>query len=387
MAKVLIIAADGTAIDHLDYSYMRMLEEGLDVTIAAPEKRDLKTTVHWGEPGEYLYTVERPGYTVPSHIAFDDVDPTQYDGLLIPGGRAPEYIRTNQRCLDIIRHFLDSGKPVSATCHGPLLLLAAGVTGKKMTCTDDTRADVEVYGNTYLPARGAWENEPDHIRDGNIVTARGWFHWHDWVREFLNMLEERGLHKRVRKSARVLILAGDHSSSGQAGYGYERMCEEGFDVALAAPRKGVMKTIIDQREEGWDMKPIAGLYDFETIGFELWATHVIDEIDPAQYDGLLLPGGRGPEYLRNIPANRNAVQHFIDSDKPIGAICQGVRYLLANGVKGRQLTGPDYIRTEIEQGNRFVAATSEPVIDGNILTVSGRPHYHVWVREFLKMLP
>lgn len=389
MTKILMIAADGTAIDHLDYAMFRMKEEGFDLTVAAPEKRPLKTTTHWGAPDKHLYYVERPGYTVTPDAAFRDIDPAAYDALLVPGGRAPEYLRNNAECMAIVRHFIDADKPIAATCHGPLILLGAGVKGRRMTCTDDTATDVTVFGNTFEFARGLWYNEPDNVTDGNIVTSRGWFHYHDWIREFIKMLRDRGLAEAKpapAKTKRILMIAGDHSSSGQVAYGLERMLEAGHEVVIAAPEKRMLETIIDQREEGWDMADVPGVYMYEYMCFEIPAGATLEEVDPAEFDGLLLPGGRGPEYLRNEAGTREIVRHFMDAGKPVGTICQAPRYLLAAGVTGMKLAGLEMIRTEIEQANTYVAAADQPVIDRNVVSVSGRPYYHVWTREFLRML-
>ncbi|MEU1934400.1 DJ-1/PfpI family protein [Streptomyces coeruleorubidus] len=391
MARVLIIASDGTAIDHLDYAYFRMLEEGFEVTIAAPRKGQVKSSVHWGGPDTYHYCIERPGYVLPAHASFDEIDPTEYDGLLLPGGRAPEFLRNDERCVSIVRHFIESEKPVASLCHGPLLLLAAGVTGRRMACADDIAVDVTTSKNTYVENKGEIPGQPDHVVDGNIVTARGWWHYHSWVREFLNLLQERGiklLSVPASSPSRVLILAGEHSSAGQLSYALERTLEAGHSAAVAAPEKTVLKTLIDPREEGWDpSEETPGPYTFESLGFLIPSDLAIDEVDPSEFDALLIPGGRATEYLRNIQGFRDTVRHFVERDKPIGAIAEGARLLLTAGVTGRKLTGMDMIRSEIAPDNTYVAAGDEAVRDGNIVTVSARPYYHVWMREFLPLLP
>jgi protease I len=380
MARILILARDGTVCDHLDYAYFRMLEEGFDVTIAGPEKRGLKTAVHQASAGEFIYTIERQGYITEAHAAFDEVDPPTFDGLLLPGGRGPEYLRNDKRCIDVVRHFVERDKPIGAICHGPLLLLEAGVTGRRLTCTDDTGIEVELAGNTYVEAQGVAAGQPDHILDGNIVTVRRRPFHHVWIRQFLALLEKQGI-ERPRKfefaKSRILIIAGDFTSGGQLLYAVDRMREEGFDVTVAAPVKKRLDTVIDMREEGRE-------YDFERLGFWMPADATLDEIDPSTFDGLVLPGWRATEYLRNMEGCRNAIRHFIETNKPIGAICQAPRLLIAAGVKGRRMTG--LIKSEISRGNTYVAAGAEPVRDGNIVTVSRRPYYHAWMGSFLSLL-
>jgi protease I len=180
--------------------------------------------------------------------------------------------------------------------------------------------------------------------------------------------------------ARILIVTGDFSSSGQLQYSVYRMLEEGFVVTLAAPGRKGLYTVIDQREEGWD-------YDLEKRGYTLWPEASFNEVDPPLYDGLILPGWRAAEALRNIERCIVIVRHFIENNKPIAAMCQGPRILIAAGVKGRRMTGLPMIKPDIvASGNTWVDAGGEPVLDGNIVTVSGRPYYHVWMRAFLSLL-
>jgi len=80
------------------------------------------------------------------------------------------------------------------------------------------------------------------------------------------------------------------------------------------------------------------------------------------------------------------VRYFVENDKPIGAICQGPRLLIAAGVKGRKMTGQEVIKIDIARANKYVDAGGDPVVDGNIVTVSGRPYYSVWTRAFMDLL-
>ena len=179
---------------------------------------------------------------------------------------------------------------------------------------------------------------------------------------------------------RILIVTGDFSSSGQLQYSVYRMLEAGFVVTLAAPTRKGLYTVIDQREEGWD-------YDLEKRGYTLWPDASFNEVDPPLYDGLIVPGWRAAEALRNLNRCIVIVRHFVENNKPIASICQGARILIAAGVKGRRMTGLPMIKPDIvASGNTWVDAGGEAVVDGNIVTVSGRPYYHVWMRSFLSML-
>ncbi len=117
--KVLIVAGDAVEAQELFYPYYRLKEEGFDVKVAAPSKKELFTVVHDFEPGWETYT-EKPGYRFGwVDMAFKDMKAEEYDALYIPGGRAPEYIRTYPELESIVRHFAESNKPIAAICHGP----------------------------------------------------------------------------------------------------------------------------------------------------------------------------------------------------------------------------------------------------------------------------
>jgi protease I len=180
MAKVLIVTGDAAEDLEVMYPYQRLLEEGYDVDIAAPSAKKLQFVVHDFVDGFDTYT-EKLGHSWPADVAFADVDPSQYVALVVPGGRAPEYIRTNEDAKRIIRHFVDEGKPLAALCHGPLALAAAGVlNGRSISAYPACAPDVEAAG-------AKWVDSEAHI-DGPIVSGRAWPDHPAWMREFLKLL-------------------------------------------------------------------------------------------------------------------------------------------------------------------------------------------------------
>ncbi len=192
MSNVLVITGDGAGPE-AEYGLFRMREERHRVTVAAPAKKTLFTVFHQQEPG-WDHGVERPWYPLRADAAFDDIDPAEYDGLLLPGGRAPVYLRNFPRCIELIRHFLDTGKPISAICRGPILLVSAGVRGKRMTGHPLIRPRLEMGGCTFVESRA----EP--VCEGNIVTVSGRPYQHIWTREFLALLIGRR-RSELRRSA------------------------------------------------------------------------------------------------------------------------------------------------------------------------------------------
>ena len=155
-AKVLILAGDAAESLEVLYPYQRLREEGYEVHIAAPSKKKLQFVVHDFVEGYDTYT-EKPGYTWPADLAFREVDPAQYAALVIPGGRAPEYIRNDPDCQRIIRHFFERAKPVAQLCHAALALAAAGVLrGRRTAAYPALAPDVRAAGRSSSTRRRWW---------------------------------------------------------------------------------------------------------------------------------------------------------------------------------------------------------------------------------------
>jgi len=142
----------------------------------------IRTAIHDFE-GDQTYS-EKPGHNFMLNATFDEVDPADYDALLIPGGRAPEYIRLNPRVLEIVRHFADADKPIAAICHGAQVLAAAGVmAGRSCSAYPAVGPDVTIAGGTYvdIPVTDA------HV-DDKLVTAPAWPAHPQWLAKFLEVL-------------------------------------------------------------------------------------------------------------------------------------------------------------------------------------------------------
>jgi protease I len=119
---------------------------------------------------------------VEADLGLDEVKPDQYDGLVLPGGRAPEYLRNRPAAVAVVRHFLETGKPIAANCHGPLLVLATGLAkGRTLTCYPDLEPDVRAGGGVFV--------NRDVVVDGTLVTVRGWPDNGPWMREFVRLLK------------------------------------------------------------------------------------------------------------------------------------------------------------------------------------------------------
>jgi protease I len=185
--KILIPIGDATeAVDTL-YPYFRVQEDGYQAVVAGPEARLYHMVLHEVPPGAAVpwdITEERPGYHIRAEVAFRDVNPEDYAGLFVSGGRAPEYLRYDQDLLRITRHFFEANKPVAVVCHGIEIVSAAGVIrGRTVTTVAKCALDAEQGGARYV--------DQPIVVDGNLVTARTWHDNAPFMREFMKMLKAR----------------------------------------------------------------------------------------------------------------------------------------------------------------------------------------------------
>ena len=179
--KVLIVIGDGAEVLDTMAPYYR-LNEDYKVVIAAPEVDSYHLVMHELTPG-WDITEERPGYRMESDMAFRDVDPDEYAALVLPGGRAPEYLRYDEDLVRVTRQFFDDCKPVASICHGIEILGTADVLrDRRVTTIPKCRFDATVCGAAYA--------EESVVRDGHLICARGKKDISPWMKEFVRMIEE-----------------------------------------------------------------------------------------------------------------------------------------------------------------------------------------------------
>ena len=160
---------------------------GHKVSTACPGKsagESVATAIHDFE-GEQTYS-EKRGHNFQLNATFDEIEPIDFDALVIPGGRAPEYLRLNASVIAAVKHFADTEKPIAAVCHGAQLLAAAGVLdGKRCSSYPAVKPEVIAAGGTYVEAAATFDNAST---DGNLVTAPAWPAHPAWIRAFLEVL-------------------------------------------------------------------------------------------------------------------------------------------------------------------------------------------------------
>lgn len=185
--KVLMIVGDFAEDYEVMVPFQALQMVGHTVHAVCPEKKSgdwVQTAIHDFE-GQQTYS-EKPGHRFVLNHDFDGVAESQYDALVVPGGRAPEYLRLDERVLQIVRDFHAAKKPIAAICHGPQLLFAAGVlSGRSCSAYPAVKPEVEKGGGTFIPASKGFDNA--HV-DGHLVTAPAWPAHPAWMRAFLEVL-------------------------------------------------------------------------------------------------------------------------------------------------------------------------------------------------------
>lgn len=183
--RILMLVGDFGEDYEIMVPFQTLLAVGHTVHAACPDKKagdSIATAIHDFE-GHQTYS-EKPGHRFALNATFADLKAESYDALVIPGGRAPEYLRLNPKVIEVVRHFFTAKKPVAAICHGAQLLAAAGVLeGRTCSAYPACRAEVEVAKGKYaeIAIDGA-------VTDGNLVTAPAWPAHPAWMAQFLQVL-------------------------------------------------------------------------------------------------------------------------------------------------------------------------------------------------------
>ena len=185
--RILMLVGDFVEDYEAMVPFQMLLMVGHRVDVVCPGKRSgqtVRTAVHDFE-GDQTYS-EKPGHRFAINADFGAVHPANYDALVISGGRAPEYLRLDDRVLQMVRHFAAAGKPIASICHGQQILISAGVIeGKKCTAYPAIKPDLVRAGGQWVEVNETFSNA---VVDGNLVTAAAWAGHPEWIRKFLAVL-------------------------------------------------------------------------------------------------------------------------------------------------------------------------------------------------------
>ena len=190
--KILMLVGDFVEDYEVMVPFQALRAVGHAVDTVCPGKsagQSVRTAIHDFE-GDQTYT-EKPGHNFALNATFDAIREQEYDALVIPGGRAPEYLRLNPRVLEIVRHFAHAKKPIAAICHGAQVLAAARVIeGRRISAYPACSPEVELAGATYASI-----SVDAAVTDGNFVTAPAWPAHPSWIAQFLEVLGTRIAHE------------------------------------------------------------------------------------------------------------------------------------------------------------------------------------------------
>ncbi|XP_073102909.1 protein DJ-1 homolog D isoform X2 [Elaeis guineensis] len=294
---------------------------GIAVDAVCPGKKAgeiCRTAVPQGT-GHQTYS-ESKGHNFTLNATFDEIDVSKYDGLVVPGGRAPEYLAMNESVLDVVSKFSDAGKAIASICHGQLILAAAGlVKGRKCTAYTPVKP-------VLVAAGGGWV-EPETmaacVADGKLITGATYEGHPEFIRLFVKALGGTitGADKKI------LFLCGDYMEDYEVMVLFQSLQSLGCMVDAVCPNKGAGE------------KCPTAIHDFEgdqtyseKPGHDFTLTASFEGLDASSYDALVIPGGCAPEYLALNDKVIALVKEFMANGKPVASICHGQQILSAAGV-------------------------------------------------------
>lgn len=352
---------------------------GVSVDAVCPGKKagDICRTAIHDSLGHQTYS-ESLGHNFTLNATFDEINVDKYDGLLIPGGRAPEYLAINSSVQSLARKFSGSGKPIGTICHGQLVLAAAGLLkGRKCTAYPPVGPVMTAAGASWIEP----ESMGTCVVDGNIITAATYKGHPQFIKHFVKALGGNisGSDKRI------LFLCGDFMEDYEILVPFQSFQALGCHVDAVCPKK-----------RACDICPTA-VHDFEgdqtyteKPGHNFTLTADFEGLDTSSYDALVIPGGRAPEYLALNARVIAIVKEFMEAKKPVASICHGQQILSAAGVlKGRKCTAYPAVKLNVELSG---ATWLEPdpidrcFTDGNLVTGAAWPGHPQFISQLMKLL-
>eukprot|EP00252_Welwitschia_mirabilis_P001836 TRINITY_DN1178_c0_g1_i1.p1 TRINITY_DN1178_c0_g1~~TRINITY_DN1178_c0_g1_i1.p1 ORF type:complete len:388 (+),score=65.08 TRINITY_DN1178_c0_g1_i1:216-1379(+) len=377
--SVLMICGDYVEDYEAMVPFQALQAFGVKVDAVCPGKKagDFCPTAIHDFVGHQTYSEQR-GHNFVLTASFDQVDAAKYDGLIIPGGRAPEYLALNESVLRLVKHFAESNKPIASICHGQLILAAAGILkGKRCTAYPAVKPVI-------LAAGGEWK-DPAPISvcfvDGNLITGAAWPGHPEFIRLFINTLGA----KFKGSDKRILFLCGDFMEDYEIMVPFQAFQALGCTVNAVCPGKGP-----------GDKCPTA-VHDFEgdqtyseKFGHYFSLNENFDDVRVEDYDALVIPGGRAPEYLAINEKILSIVKKFSETKKLIASICHGQQILAAADVlKGKKCTAYPAVKLNVLlSGATWLEP--EPISkcfqDENLITAAAWPGHPEFIAHIMKSL-
>ncbi|KAI9118364.1 hypothetical protein K1719_010696 [Acacia pycnantha] len=358
--RVLLLCGDYVEDAEVMVPFQALQAYGVSVDAVCPGKTSgdiCPTAVH-----QVRSCPESRGHDFTLNATFDEIKATNYEGLVIPGGRSPELLALIPSVVELVSEFADSGKPIAAICHGPLLLAAAGaIKGRKVTA-------IPTIGPVLVGAGAHWI-EPESIAstiavaDGNLITAVTFKGHSEFIRHFVKALGGTisGSHKKI------LFLCGDYMEDYEVTVPFQSFEALGCEVDAVCPGKESGESCATR------IRDVEGGHAFNgKTGYDFVLNANWDDVDVSSYDALVIPGGRAPGHLSLNHSVLALVNHFMQNNKPVASLSQGQKILAAaNALKGRKCTAhPTAKLNVVLLGGAWVEP--DPIdrcfTDGNLVT-------------------
>ncbi|KAI3889670.1 hypothetical protein MKX03_007692 [Papaver bracteatum] len=288
---------------------------------------------------------ETAGHKFTLNATFDEVEPTEYNGLLIPGGRAPEYLSGIESVLELAKKYAQTGKPIASICHGSLILAAGDLLrGRTLTAYPSLKAVVIAAGAHWVPA----DSPGGYAIDGNFVSGVSYVANPKFISLFLETL---GCKVSGADNKRILFLCGDFTEELEIMVPFQALQALGCHVDAVCPDKKAGETCPTVIHE---FQPGNQTYSGET-GYNFPLTETFEGLDSSSYDALVLP-----------------VKGFTDAGKPVGSMGHGQMILfLADALKGKKCTAHPSVKLNVVMaGGIWIEPNSLDTCftDGNLVT-------------------
>ncbi|KAK9950668.1 hypothetical protein M0R45_006145 [Rubus argutus] len=378
--RVLLLCGDYMEDQEAMVPFQALQAYGVSVDAVCPGKKagDIcRTGIHQKSPTHQTYSASR-GHNFTLNATFDDIEAEKYDGLIIPGGRAPEYLAIDASVVDLVKNFSNSTKAIAAICHGPLVLAAAGlVKGRKCTA-------YHTVGPVLIAAGADWV-EPETMAacvvDGNIITGASYKGHPEFIRAFVKALGGN----ITGSDKRILFLCGDFMEDYEVAVPFQSLQALGCHVDGVCPKKkagDICATAVHDFEgdQTYSEKP----------GYDFTLTADFEALVASSYDALVIPGGRAPAYLALDKKVIALVKQIMEAKKPVASICHGQQILAAAGVlQGRKCTAYPAVKLNVILAG---ATWLEPdpihrcFTDGNLVTGAAWPGHPEFISQLMALL-
>ncbi|HEY63294.1 MAG TPA: DJ-1/PfpI/YhbO family deglycase/protease [Caldilineae bacterium] len=356
--KVAVLLERGVNEIEFHYSRLRLREAGAEVLLVGNDRLD-----YTGEDHTRLH----------ADVTIDQVDAADFDGVVVPGGLAPEKLRQNPQVVRFVRELYDRGKICAAICHGQQVFISAGLLRGRRVVSAWSMVDDMVFA-------GAEHVEDVHaVRDGTLVTARypqdlpAFFHL---VLEAFAETEGRSLpldYGQRLWDRRFGIIAERATDATQLFYARYRIEEEGGTVLLLG------------REANAEVQLGSPTWEWAEHGPTTKIDRSLDDVEAAQFDGLIIPGGLGTWLIRGHRGLQKLVREMDVAHKPIAAIERGPKVLLSAGIlTGRTVTCSGEMRDDLIAAG--LSYCDEPIVrDEYLLFCQGTEALPEWGRAWIEM--